>query len=253
MTRCNVSWAVELARALGALPEAQNQVTGCTPLSSGCTNCYARAFAGRWVGVEGHAYEKGFAVQLHPERLEWPLHWKKPRVVFVDSMGDLFHADVPEGFIASSFNVMGLCPQHLFIILTKRPERMKALAPDPPLPNVWLGVSVEDQVTADKRVPLLQETPAALRLISAEPLLGEVTLSLSGVSWTLCGGETGEKHRMVTVDAVMGIKNQCVAAKVPFFFKGWPGRYPDGPHRLEGREWRELPNVPPFTLRKYEP
>jgi protein gp37 len=179
-----------------------NPVTGCTEVSPGCDHCYAKTFAERFRGVPGHHFERGFDVQLRPERLDQPLRWRRPRRIFVNSMSDLFHKDVPEEFIGSVWNTIALTPQHTYQILTKRPGRMRSLlrrwAADGwcwrdkdmrwcgpvagPLPNVWLGVSCEDQRWADCRVPALLETPAVVRFVSCEPLLGAVDLS----PWLVC-------------------------------------------------------------------
>jgi protein gp37 len=170
-----------------------NPVTGCTKVSPGCDHCYAETFAERWRGTPGHYFENGFDVQLRPDKLGLPLTWKKPRRIFVNSMSDLFHDDVPDSFIGQVWEVMAKTPQHTYQILTKRPGRMRSLLNRPslrdylftygpwPLRNVWLGVSVEDQKWADVRIPLLMDTPAAVRWISAEPLLGPVDLGIADI------------------------------------------------------------------------
>jgi len=274
-----------------------NPVTGCTKVSEGCRNCYALKFAERWRGVKGHYYENGFDITLRPDKLDQPLRWKRPRRIFVNSMSDLFHPDVPDDFIDKVFAVMALCPQHTFQILTKRPERMAkyfrlynrdekigheamylyeqfggrgdcslaaglihgpgkisnhpAIPEHPnawPLPNVWLGVSVENQRAADERIPLLLQTPAAVRFLSMEPLLGPVDLSKwkpfdcecycqddpegckprltngcpeSAIDWIIVGGESGPGARPMHPDWVRSLRDQCFAAGVPFFMKQW--------------------------------
>lgn len=234
-----------------------NPVTGCTEVSAGCDHCYAKTFAERWRGTPGHYFENGFDVQLRPGKLLDPLHWKKPRRIFVNSMSDLFHDDVPDDFIAQVWNIMRRCPQHTFQILTKRHARMRALLNSDafqehchrlvgvgndrpefahyrtwPLPNVWLGVSTENQQWADIRIPALLDTPAAVRFVSAEPLLGPIYLAgrgyLSpdefdrpGLDWVITGGESGPGARPMHPDWARGLRDQCAAAGVPFLFKQW--------------------------------
>lgn len=252
-----------------------NPVTGCTKVSEGCRNCYAERIAGRFWGDR-----KFTDVQVHTEKLGEPLHWKKPVRVFVNSMSDLFHPDIPDDFIHCVFAVMRSCERHTFMILTKRPERMlqylsaentsyeiqsrftgmrfNGYIPEPgsidyvplrqwPLPNVWLGVSVENQEEADKRIPLLLKTPAALRFVSYEPALGPIDLQSDAlgdtlcrcggcldlannnpdmwraqrIDWVICGGESGTAARPIHPDWARSVRDQCVAANVPFFFKQW--------------------------------
>lgn len=249
-----------------------NAVTGCTKVSAGCDHCYAETIATRFAGTK--AYPDGFEVTLRPERLDQPLRWKRPRRIFVNSMSDLFHKDVPDEFIAQIFAVMALAQQHTFQVLTKRPGRMRSLLlsdrfvemidesrPESfealgwPLPNVWLGTSVENQHWADVRIPLLLETPAAVRFLSCEPLLGPVDLTrylwLTGGStagpfrdyagrvrgrggiggqtithvaardlhWVIVGGESGAGARPMHPDWARSLRDQCVEAGVPFHFK----------------------------------
>jgi len=254
-----------------------NPVTGCTKVSPGCDNCYAETFAERWRGIPGHHFEAGFDVTLRPNALTLPLRWRRPRRVFVNSMSDLFHQDVPDSYIARVFAVMALTPQHTYQILTKRHGRMRSLIGGPckcghqpgehlrsgmawaaskanadrvpgvaddaesivygrgiwPLPNVWLGVSVEDQQRADLRVPALQQTPAAVRFLSCEPLLGPVDVSpwlgdtdsdepgsyKDGIHWLIVGGESGHGARPMHPQWARDLRDQCAAANVPFFFK----------------------------------
>jgi protein gp37 len=223
-----------------------NPVTGCTEVSPGCDNCYARTFAERFRGVPGHPYEQGFDLKLWPERLDQPAHWKKPRAIFVNSMSDLFHEGVSEEYIAQVFDAMAAAPQHTYQILTKRPGRMasivRRLRPTP-LPQVWLGTSIElDRFTwrADK----LRETPAAVRFLSLEPLLGPLpSLDLDGLDWVIVGGESGHGARPLDSTWVRDIRDHCASAGVAFFFKQWGGRTPKaGGRELDGRTWDEYPD-----------
>ncbi len=220
-----------------------NPVDGCDKVSPGCDHCYAEAIATRFAG--GKAYPNGFKVTLHPERLSHPLHWRKPRRVFVNSMSDLFHDQIPDEFIADIWDVMGAAPQHTFQILTKRPARMRSLLKHwLTLPNVWLGVSAENQRWADIRIPTLAETPAAIRFISAEPLLGPINLTdhLPGLDWVIAGGESGRHARPMHPDWPRSIRDQCQAAGVAFLFKQWGGRTPKaGGRDLDGRTWDQYP------------
>jgi protein gp37 len=236
-----------------------NPVTGCTEVSPGCDHCYAKTFAERWRGTPGHHFENGFDLTLRPERLEQPLKWKKPRRIFVNSMSDLFHEGIPEHVIADVWDVMRRTPQHTYQILTKRHGRMRSLinrwspiTGSPPwvftgpwpLPNVWLGCSVEDQKWAGIRIPALLDTPAAVRFLSCEPLLGplDVTEWLHEsvcpiktedvctcdpadcevrVDWLIVGGESGSGARPMHPDWARSLRDQCTVAGVPFHFKQW--------------------------------
>jgi len=270
-----------------------NPVTGCTKVSPGCDNCYAETFAERWRGVPGHHFENGFDVQLRPDKLDQPLRWKKPRRIFVNSMSDLFHDDIPDSYIAEVFAVMARAEQHTFQLLTKRHGRMRSLLAEDglklleaatsedvaaplydvwPLPNVWLGVSVENQQWADIRIPALLETPAAVRWLSCEPLLGPISLSkflhwrpigenfrevpmppdfaeacgLPALHWVVVGGESGLRSRAALMDWPRSLRDQCIAASLPFFFKQWGGRTPKANGReLDGRTWDEYPDSLP--------
>ena len=293
MAKTSIEWATDV----------WNPVTGCNKVSQGCKHCYAETIANRFWATQYPPNEDGSPrkftdVRLHPERLEDPLRWKKPRRVFVNSMSDLFHEDVPNDFIASVFGAMALSQQHTFMILTKRPKRAtdwfqdiggttrrawvllsaarlinadRIKFPDWPLPNVWLGVSVEDQATADERIPLLCQTPAAVRFVSYEPALGPVDFaSINGalsswfrngdidvvdegrLHWIIMGGESGPGARPMHPDWARSVRDQCQAAGVPFFFKQWGGPTKqkiviDGKlvvHRmLDGCVWDEFPEV----------
>ena len=238
-----------------------NPVTGCTPVSAGCDHCYAHRLAERFRGVNGHPFARGFDVTIRPTRLDQPTRWHRPRRIFVNSMGDLFHPSVSDEFIAQVFAVMTTTPQHTYQLLTKRPERMCELvggadnsahrlvkaAIDPedalalyearwPLPNLWLGVSVENQEQADLRIPHLLDTPAAVHWISAEPLLGPIDLDRAdrfalldgGLDWIVAGGETGPHARPTHPTWVRGLRNQAADANIPFLFKQWGEWRPGG-------------------------
>jgi protein gp37 len=200
-----------------------NPVTGCTRVSPGCDHCYAEAFAERWRDVPGHAYEHGSDLQLRPERLEQPLRWRRPRLIFVNSMSDLFHGDVPESFIHDVAEAMRRAHWHTYQVLTKRAERMERLVtsmfPHGMGPNVWLGVSVESP-TYHSRVRHLQRTPAQLRFLSCEPLLAPLPdVPLDGISWVIVGGESGPGARPLQLDWVRDIRDQCDRAGVALFVK----------------------------------
>ncbi len=240
-----------------------NPVTGCVKVSPGCDHCYAETFAERFRGVPGHPYEQGFDLKLWPERLDVPRRWRRPRVVFVNSMSDLFQNGVPESFVAQVWQTMRDTPQHTYQVLTKRPAVMAAMlrriCPEP-LPNVWLGVSVEDQPRAQLRIPKLLETPAAVRFLSCEPLLDAVNLEpwLKQLDWIIVGGESGNGARPMQADWVLDLRDQCNAAAVAFFFKQWGAWTPDqrrvGKHaagrELEGRTWDQMP-VPNVTVHSF--
>jgi three-Cys-motif partner protein len=220
-----------------------NPVTGCDKVSPGCAHCYAETFAERWRGIDGHPYEQGFDLRLWPERLHHPLRWKKPQVIFVNSMSDLFHERVPPEFVAQVFDVMARADQHVYQVLTKRHERLAELARDLPWPpNVWMGVSIENRRFVH-RADYLREVPAAVRFISAEPLLGYLEgLDVRGIDWLIAGGESGHKHRGVRAEWLRHIRDLCIREQVPFFFKQWGGvRAKAGGRELDGREWNEMP------------
>ena len=220
-----------------------NPVTGCSKVSPGCAHCYAETFAERWRGTPGHPYEQGFDLKLWPARLQQPLRWTRPRMIFVNSMSDLFHEDIPIDFIEEVFDVMALADHHTFQILTKRHERLDELAnvlhwPD----NVWMGVSIENRRFVG-RADVLRNVPAAVRFISAEPLLGPLEgLGLEGIDWLIAGGESGPRHRPVREAWVCELRDRCQAEGVAFFFKQWGGfRSKTGGRTLEGRTWSEMP------------
>ena len=222
-----------------------NPVTGCDKLSPGCAHCYAETFAERWRGVPGHPYEQGFDLRFWPERVEQPLRWRRPRMIFVNSMSDLFHERIPLDFIARVFGVMVEAEQHTFQILTKRHERLAELAPDLPWPpNVWMGVSIENRRFVS-RADYLRRVPAAVRFISAEPLLGPLEpLALDGIDWLIAGGESGPRHRPVKKEWVTDLRDRCQEADVAFFFKQWGGFRPkSGGRELDGETWDQMPHV----------
>jgi protein gp37 len=222
-----------------------NPVTGCDKVSPGCAHCYAETFARRWRGIAGHPYEQGFDLRLWPQRLEQPLRWKRPRMIFVNSMSDLFHEQIPSDYIAEVFDVMGAADRHTFQILTKRHERLAELAPLLPWhPNVWIGVTIENRRFVH-RADYLRAVDAAVRFISAEPLLGPLEgLDLAGIDWLISGGESGPGHRSVKVDWLRDLRDQCVEEGVAYFFKQWGGHRPKaGGRLLDGRIWDQMPNA----------
>jgi protein gp37 len=220
-----------------------NPVRGCTKISPGCKNCYAEGFAERFRGVAGHPFEQGFDLRLVPDALRLPATWKKGRLVFVNSMSDLFHEEIPESYIRTVFEVMAAEPGHRFQILTKRSGRLAALASElrwPP--NIWIGVSVENE-DYTYRVHDLTTVPARVRFVSVEPLLGPIEgLPLDGIHWVVVGGESGPRCRPMDPAWVHSIRRQCAANGVPFFFKQWGGTQKKRAGRiLDGREWNEMP------------
>lgn len=222
-----------------------NPVTGCHQVSPGCAHCYAKTFAERWRGVPGHPYEHGFDLQMWPHRLEQPLKWTRPRMIFVNSMSDLFHEGIPTDYIEQVFDVMGRAEHHTFQILTKRHERLAELASTLAWhPNVWIGVSIENRRFVH-RADYLREVDAAVRFISAEPLLGPLeTLDLTGIDWLIAGGESGPKHRPVKIEWLRDLRDRCAEHGVAYFFKQWGGHRPkSGGRLLDGQAWSEMPQA----------
>jgi len=220
-----------------------NPVTGCTKVSSGCKNCYAERLAQRLKMMGQRNYANGFEVSLHEHVLEYPLHWKKPQTIFVNSMSDLFHEEVPDGFIFRIFGVMKRAHWHQFQILTKRSERLATLSSKLEWSrNIWMGVSVEDE-SVKSRINDLREVPSSVRFLSLEPLLGPLsTLDLRNIDWVIVGGESGPKARPMKKEWVLEIKNQCHLQNVPFFFKQWGGINKKKTGRLlEGKTWDAVP------------
>ncbi len=223
-----------------------NPVTGCDKVSPGCAHCYAESFAERWRGVPGHPYEQGFDLRFWPERLAQPLRWAKSRMIFVNSMSDLFHERIPDQFVADVFDVMGQAQQHTFQILTKRHERLADLAPQLTWhPNIWMGVSIENRRFVH-RADYLRLVPAAVRFISAEPLLGPLDgLELDGVGWLIAGGESGTRHRPVRIEWLRELRDRCEEEHVAFFFKQWGGRTSKtGGRVLDGARHDAMPVLP---------
>lgn len=246
-----------------------NPISGCTEVSPGCDHCYARTFAERFRGTPGHPYEQGFDLKLWPERLEIPLQWKKPATIFVNSMSDLFHKDIPDDFIAQVFETMNKASHHTFQVLTKRPSRAALIAHDLTwTPNIWLGTSVESQDYA-WRIDKLCQVPAKIRFVSAEPLLGPLDLrkwlgccpecewphgeyqdcgycethpSVRGLDWIIAGAESGHGARPMNEDWARSLRDQCVERGRSFFYKqnAINGRKVPTPE-LDGRTWMQFP------------
>jgi len=225
-----------------------NPVRGCTKISPGCARCYAETFAERFRGVAGHPYEQGFDLRLVAEKLAEPLHWVRSRMIFVNSMSDLFHEDVPAEYIVRVARIMEKANWHTYQVLTKRASRMRDLlrtdlqfAAD--LPHIWWGVSVENRRHGLPRVDVLRETPAALRFLSIEPLLEDLgPLNLADIDWVIVGGESGPGARPMQQDWVLSIRDQCRVAGIPFFFKQWGGtRKSQAGRTLEGQTHNDMP------------
>ena len=222
-----------------------NPVTGCHKVSPGCKLCYAERLARRLKATGMVKYRNGFAVTTHPDTLEIPLRWRKPRTIFVNSMSDLFHSQIPDRFIRDVFAVMEQAHWHRYQVLTKRPERVAALNPLLPWPaQIWLGVSVES-ARYTHRIDLLRQTGAAVKFLSLEPLLAPLpALNLDGVDWVIVGGESGPGARPMQADWARDIRDQCAAAGVPFHFKQWGGVFKKRNGReLDGVTWDEMPNL----------
>lgn len=220
-----------------------NPVTGCTKVSPGCKNCYAERMSERLCAMGQPNYARAFQLTLQPHMLETPLSWKKPQTVFVNSMSDLFHDEVPLEYIKRVFEIMERAHWHSFQVLTKRASRLASVASGLPWPpNVWMGVSVESLDYVD-RIKALVSTPARVRFLSLEPLLGPLPgLPLAGVNWVIVGGESGPNARPMNASWVVEIRDQCAAAQVPFFFKQWGGTNKKAAGRtLDGRTWDEMP------------
>lgn len=233
-----------------------NPVRGCAKISPGCKHCYAEVFAERFRGVPGHPYEQGFDLRLVPEKLEEPLRWKSPRLVFVNSMSDLFHDGVPDSYIVRVAEVMQQADWHTFQVLTKRSERMRDLLNSrlsfaAHCRHIWWGVSVENQRHGLPRIEHVRAADVAVRFLSIEPLLEDLgRVNLSGVHWVIVGGESGHGARPMQKEWVVSLKNQCWKARVPFFFKQWGGvQKKKRGRRLDGRTYDQMPAVVTLTER----
>lgn len=220
-----------------------NPLSGCNKISQGCKNCYAERMAARLKAMGQHRYRNGFELTLHPEALDEPYSWKKPRYVFVNSMSDLFHKDVPLEFIQKVFKVMNDCSAHQFQVLTKRADRLEEVSKHLNwTPNIWMGVSVESQDYTN-RIDHLRNVPARVRFLSVEPLIGPITsMNLKGIHWVIVGGESGPGSRPIEKEWVRVIRDKCLKNDVAFFFKQWGGTRKDLTGRkLDRREWNEMP------------
>lgn len=224
-----------------------NPVTGCTKISAGCDNCYAARFSERFRGVLGHPFETGFDLTLRPERLLQPLAWKRPRMIFVNSMSDLFHKRIPRAHVAAIFDTMERADWHVYQVLTKRSSLLQKFinerydgrgAPT----HIWFGVSVENE-QATSRIAHLRKSRATIRFLSVEPLIAPVgELCLDGIHWVIVGGESGPRARPMKPEWAIDVRDQCIEARVPFFFKQWGGRSPkSGGRLLDGKEWSQFP------------
>jgi protein gp37 len=224
-----------------------NPVTGCTKVSAGCDNCYAERFSERFRGVPGHPFESGFDLTLRPARLQQPFEWRKPRMIFVNSMSDLFHKEIPNNYISQVFDTMERADWHIYQVLTKRSSFLQKFVNEryrggrAPA-HIWLGVSIEDD-KARSRLAHLQSTNAATRFLSVEPLIAPIgRLDLEGIAWVIVGGESGPRARPMDPKWAIDIRNQCIRGNVAFFFKQWGGRNPkSGGRLLEGEEWNQFP------------
>ena len=226
-----------------------NPVRGCTKITPGCTHCYAETFAERFRGVAGHPNEQGFDLRLVPEKLAEPLRWTKRKTVFVNSMSDLFHNDVPDDYVLATARVMELADWHTYQVLTKRSERLRdllqtTLRPIAEREHVWWGVSVENRKHGLPRIDHLREAPAKVRFLSIEPLLEDLGLvNLSGIHWVIVGGESGAGARPMQKEWVLSIRDQCRAARVPFFFKQWGGiRKGKAGRAIDGVTYDKMPD-----------
>jgi protein gp37 len=226
-----------------------NPVTGCTKVSAGCDHCYAERFSERFRGTPQHPFENGFDLTLRPERLEQPLRWRGPRMIFVNSMSDLFQKEIPAEFIARVFDTMERANWHTFQVLTKRSSLMRDFlrgryGVERGPRHIWLGVSVEDG-SKKGRIRHLQDAPAGVRFLSVEPLIGPMgRLDLAGIDWVIVGGESGPAARELNPDWVREVRDQCLGDGVAFFFKQWGGLRPkSGGRKLDCREWSQFPKI----------
>jgi len=226
-----------------------NPVRGCTKITPGCAHCYAETFAERFRGVPGHPYEQGFDLRLVPEKLPEPLRWKKPKMIFVNSMSDLFHKDVPDDYVLNVVRVMQTANWHTYQVLTKRSERLRdmlqtTLGAAATEPHIWWGVSVENRKHGLPRIDHLRAAPARVRFLSIEPLLEDLCeINLEGIHWVIVGGESGAGARPMEKEWVLSLRDQCERASVPFFFKQWGGvRKSKAGRELDGKKYDGLPS-----------
>ena len=229
-----------------------NPVTGCSKISDGCKHCYAERMSARLKAMGVSKYRRGFKVVTHDAELRKPLEWRKPRLVFVNSMSDLFHESVPPGFIESVFSVMNAAEAHTFQVLTKRPQRISELARNLTwTPNIWLGVSIESEKWL-ARLDELKNTPARVKFLSLEPLLGPLSqIDLGSIDWVIVGGESGPGARPMQSEWVREIRDNCQQSKIPFFFKQWGGVFKKRTGRtLDGRIWNQMPRIQTSSLTK---
>ena len=220
-----------------------NPVTGCTKISEGCKHCYAERMARRLHAMGQEKYKNCFKVTIHEDCLAEPLNWKKPQIIFVCSMSDLFHKEVPDEFIIKVFDIMNKASWHTFQVLTKRAERLEEIASKLSwTPNIWLGVTVESN-EQKRRIPYLINTPAYIKYLSIEPMITEIKdLSLQNINWVIVGGESGPGARPIHENWVTAIRDNCIKNKVPFFFKQWGGVNKKlAGCILQGQQWKELP------------
>lgn len=231
-----------------------NPVRGCTKISPGCKHCYAKTFAERFRGVKGHPYEQGFDVRLVPEKLEEPLKWKRPRMIFVNSMSDLFHPEIPDDYIKRVAEVMSEASWHTFQVLTKRSERLRDLLCGKlrfasSAPHIWWGVSVENRKHGIPRIEHLRSAPAQIRFLSVEPLLEDLgSIDLGGIHWVIVGGESGAGARPIEAKWVRNLRDQAHTQEVKFFFKQWGGPHKSRTGRmLDGKTYDEFPKLVQLT------
>ncbi len=223
--------------------DSWNNITGCNQISPGCQNCYAKRMTSRLQAMGQEKYQDGFKVKCHPGNLTDPLNWKKGKMVFVNSMSDTFHDEVPDSFIQAIFKTMRMATQHRFQMLTKRSERLREMSDILPwAENIWMGISVEN-ANYQYRIDHLRETNAYVKFLSIEPLLGPLPdLNLTGIDWVIVGGESGPGARPMKEEWVIDIRNQCIAQNIPFFFKQWGGTNKKKNGRmLEGQFWNQMP------------
>ncbi len=231
----------------GSQGKTWNPITGCSRISLGCQQCYAERMAKRLAGRHGYPKNNPFKVTLHPKRIKQPLNWKKSTMIFVCSMSDFFHKDIPDDYIIDILNVIKSCPQHVFQILTKRENRMLKISrkikrwPD----NVWMGVTVESK-KFKKRIDFLRKVNASIKFISCEPLLNDLEkINLEGINWVIVGGESGPNSRPMCIDWVTNIRDQCISNNIPYFFKQWGGvNKKENGRCLEGKVWTQTPKYP---------